>query len=245
METVAELEGVYKDHGAGSNVVHALVDVRLRVREGEFVSVMGPSGSGKSTLLHLIAGLDDPSHGRIVVAGQVLRRLPEGQRSALRLRELGIVFQGFHLLPKLTVEGNVAWRLARLGLGRRRVRERTARALEQVEVPASTWQRYPGEISGGEQQRVATARALATEPRLLLADEPTGNLDSTTGHMILALLRRLSSERPMAIVLVTHDPYAAAYGDRIVQMRDGRLDDPSPACARNEVDLARRERATA
>ncbi|HEY8516716.1 MAG TPA: ABC transporter ATP-binding protein [Candidatus Binatia bacterium] len=223
MSPLVVLDRVTKTYGSGSAAVHALSEVSINVPEGEFVSIMGPSGCGKSTVLNLIAGLDDPTSGRVLVAGQDLAELSERQRSDLRLRTIGFVFQSFNLLPRLTVERNVAWRLERLGLRGRAVRERTAASLEQVGVPSSAWQRYPAELSGGEQQRVATARALATEPRILLADEPTGNLDSANGRMILDLLRRLNVQRRMSVVLVTHDAFAATYGQRTIEMQDGRV----------------------
>jgi putative ABC transport system ATP-binding protein len=184
---------------------------------------MGPSGCGKTTVLNLVAGLDDPTSGRVSVAGHDLGRLSERARSEIRLRTIGFIFQSFNLLPRLTVERNVAWRLERLGLRGRAVRERTAASLEQVGVPAAAWDRYPSELSGGEQQRVAAARALSTEPRLLLADEPTGNLDSANGRMILDLLRSLNNERHMSVVMVTHDAFAATYGQRTIEMQDGRV----------------------
>ncbi|MEW6272610.1 MAG: ABC transporter ATP-binding protein [Thermodesulfobacteriota bacterium] len=223
MSPLVVLDRVTKTYGAGEAAVNALSTVSIEIPDGEFVSIMGPSGCGKSTVLNLIAGLDDPTSGRVVVAGQDLSGLSERRRSDMRLRTIGFVFQSFNLLPRLTVERNVAWRLERLGLRGPAVRERTAASLEQVGVPPTAWQRYPAELSGGEQQRVATARALATEPRLLLADEPTGNLDSANGRMILDLLRRLNVERRMSVVIVTHDAFAATYGQRTIEMQDGRV----------------------
>ncbi len=223
MKPIVELDSVVKTYGSGAASVTALSGVSLRVPEGEFLSIMGPSGCGKSTILNLIAGLDDPTQGTVTIAGQPLARLGERARSDLRLRYIGFIFQSFNLLPRLTVERNVAWRLEKLGLGGREVRARTAAVLEQVGVAQTAWRRFPSELSGGEQQRVAAARAIATEPRLLLADEPTGNLDSANGRMILDLLRRLNLERGTSVVVVTHDAFAATYGHRTVEMRDGRL----------------------
>ncbi|MBY0278811.1 ABC transporter ATP-binding protein [Candidatus Binatia bacterium] len=217
------LEAVGKTYGSGPGAVSALDALDLMVPEGEFVSIVGPSGCGKSTVLNLIAGLDEPSRGRVRIAGRDLATMSERGRSDLRLRFIGFVFQGFNLLPRLTVERNVAWRLERLGVRGRALRERTAAVLEQVGVRSAAWSRYPNELSGGEQQRVAAARAIATEPRLLLADEPTGNLDSANGRMILDLLRRLNVERRTSVVMVTHDAFAATYGHRTVEMHDGRI----------------------
>ena len=223
MNPVVVFEGVGKTYGAGPGAMTALDGFDLAVPAGEFVSIVGPSGCGKSTVLNLVAGLDDPSRGRVLLEGRDLASLSERARSELRLRSVGFIFQSFNLLPRLTVERNVAWRLERLGLRGRAVRERTAEVLAQVGVARSAWPRYPSELSGGEQQRVAAARAIATEPRLLLADEPTGNLDSANGRMILDLLRRLNVERRTSVIMVTHDTFAATCGHRTIEMQDGRL----------------------
>jgi putative ABC transport system ATP-binding protein len=223
VKPVVVLQGVRKRYGAGSGAVTAIEGIDLELPEGEFLSIVGPSGCGKSTVLNLIAGLDDPTAGRVLLAGQDLARLSEGARSDLRLRHVGFIFQSFNLLPRLSVERNVAWRLERIGLRGRAVRERTAAVLEQVGVAPAAWQRYPSELSGGEQQRVAAARAVVTEPRLLLADEPTGNLDSANGRTILDLLRSLNVDRRTSVVVVTHDAFAATYGHRTIEMQDGRI----------------------
>jgi len=217
------LERVSKFYGSGAAAVNAVADVSLVVSNGEFVSIMGPSGCGKSTLLHVIAGLDTPSSGRIVVAGHDLAALSDDARSNLRLRHIGFVFQAFNLFPTFTVEENVAWPLEFLGYRWPQALERAAVALEQVGVAAGARRRLPAEISGGEQQRVAVARALATDPQLLLADEPTGNLDTRTGQAILDLLRRLNRERRLTVVMVTHNTFAATYGHRTIELRDGRI----------------------
>ena len=223
MNPVVVLEGVGKTYGAGPGAMTALDGLDAAVPAGEFVSITGPSGCGKSTVLNLVAGLDAPSSGRVLVEGRDLATMSERARSELRLRSIGFIFQSFNLLPRLTVERNVAWRLERLGLRGRAVRDRTADVLEQVGVAPSAWPRYPSELSGGEQQRVAAARAIATEPRLLLADEPTGNLDSANGRTILDLLRRLNIERRTSVIMVTHDAFAATCGHRTIEMQDGRI----------------------
>jgi len=223
VDRVVVLEGVTKTYGSGPGAVNALEGIDLELPEGEFLSIVGPSGCGKSTVLNLIAGLDDPTGGRVLLTGHDLARLPESARSDLRLRHVGFIFQSFNLLPRLTVERNVAWRLERIGLRGTAVRSRTADVLEQVGVARAAWQRYPSALSGGEQQRVAAARAVVTEPRLLLADEPTGNLDSANGRMILDLLRHLNVERRTSVVVVTHDAFAATYGHRTIEMQDGRI----------------------
>ncbi len=201
----------------------ALADVCLEVPRGEFLSVMGPSGCGKSTLLNIIAGLDRPSSGRVEVDGRDLSALSDEQRSDLRLQRIGFVFQTFNLFPTFTVIENVAWPLEFLGYRWKQARARAVGLLEQVEVGAAAHERRPAELSGGEQQRVAIARALVTEPALLLADEPTGNLDSRTGQSVLDLLRRLNGDRELTVILVTHSTFAATYGHRTVELRDGRI----------------------
>ncbi len=217
------VERVGKRYGDGPQAVTALTDVSVTVAAGELVSVMGPSGSGKSTLLNLIAGLDVPTSGRVVVDGRDLAALSEDERSALRLRRIGFVFQSFNLFPTFTAEENVAWPLEFLGVGWRDAAARAGAALAQVGVGGAARARRPAELSGGEQQRVAIARALVTRPGLLLADEPTGNLDSRTGDEILRLLAALNAADGVTIVLVTHSAAAAAYARRTIELRDGHV----------------------
>jgi putative ABC transport system ATP-binding protein len=217
------LERVSKQYGAGAATVPAVNDVSLRIRAGEFVSIMGPSGCGKSTLLNLIAGLDTPDGGHVVVGGHDLASLSDDQRSDIRLHHIGFVFQSFNLFPTFTVEENVGWPLEFLGQRWRQARERARAVLEQVGVARGALARRPAELSGGEQQRVAVARALVTNPLLLLADEPTGNLDSRTGQAILDLLRGLNAERGLTVVMVTHSTFAATYGHRTIELRDGQV----------------------
>jgi putative ABC transport system ATP-binding protein len=216
------LEDITKVHGHGPQVVTALRDVSLAVEPGEFVAVIGPSGSGKSTLLNLAAGLEVPTRGRVAIGGEDLARLSDDARSDLRLRQIGFVFQSFNLLPTFTAEENVAWPLEFVGVGRRESRRRASRALERVGIPDSARGRRPAELSGGEQQRVAIARALVAEPRLVLADEPTGNLDSHTGRSVLELLQSLNHEQRVTVIMVTH-ALAAGIAGRTVELRDGRL----------------------
>ena len=223
MEHGIALDGVTKVYGADAARVTVLDDVSLSVPGGQFVSIVGPSGSGKSTLLNLIAGLDVPSSGRVLVAGRDLAALSDDERSDLRLRRLGIVFQSFNLLPSFTVEENVLCPLEFMGEPERHALVRARAALAEVRLSKSAFGRRPAELSGGEQQRAAIARALVTQPELLLADEPTGNLDSATGQVVLELLRRLNLEKHLTVLLVTHSPLAASYGDRTVELRDGRI----------------------
>ena len=216
------IERVIKRYGAGAAVTTALDGVSLEMAAGEFVSVMGPSGSGKTTLLNLIGGLDVPDSGRVVVDGQDLGLMKDDQLADLRLRKIGFVFQAFNLLPALTIERNIAWPLQFSGYSRAETRRYVDAALRRVGV-TNCHGRYPGQLSAGEQQRVAIARAIATGPTLLLADEPTGNLDSRNGQAILDLLRTLNQAEGVSVVMVTHSAFAAAYGHRTLEMQDGRI----------------------
>jgi putative ABC transport system ATP-binding protein len=204
------------DHGR----VRALDGVSLALGRGEFLSIVGPSGSGKSTLLHILGALDRPDEGRVLLDGKDLAEEPRLDR--VRARSIGFVFQLHNLVPTLTAAENVALPLYSLGV---RARERRARAMTRLEGVglADRAGHRPDELSGGERQRVAIARALVNEPKLILADEPTGNLDQTTGTQIIDLLRGLQSHRDLTLVLVTHDPQIALKAGRTVQMVDGRL----------------------
>ena len=235
-EAVIELTGVTKSYGGSVRRTVALDDLSMSIPSGEFVSLMGPSGSGKTTLLNLTAGLDTPDKGRVILNGNDLRDLTDREISDLRLRSLGFVFQAFNLIPALTAEENVAWPLEFSGYSRGEVRRRTSDALERAGV-SSCARRHPGELSGGEQQRVAIARAIATAPAIVLADEPTGNLDSRTGQSILDLLRLLNESEGVTIVMVTHNVFAATYGHRTLELHDGRIvrDVRAPAESRLSV----------
>jgi putative ABC transport system ATP-binding protein len=216
------LQDVTKAYPQGTRMVHALRGVSLCIDEGEFVAIMGPSGSGKSTLLHLLGALDVPTTGCIHFAGRDLKTLSERQRSLLRRNRIGFVFQAFNLLPTLTAAENVALPLLLAGEGPSR--SRALRALDRMGLTARA-DHFPEQMSGGEMQRVAIARALVTDPKLILCDEPTGNLDSANAKEILRLLQSLPEGR-CTVVMVTHDNQAAAHGDRTIHLRDGRLDAP-------------------
>jgi putative ABC transport system ATP-binding protein len=219
METV----DVTKVYLQGQSQVQALRGVSLRVDAGEFVSIMGPSGSGKSTLLHLLGGLDTPTGGQALFRGQDLRKMSDKERSLLRRNRIGFVFQFFNLLGTLTAAENVALPLLLGGRPRREARERALAALERVGL-GHRWEHFPDQMSGGEMQRVAVARALVTEPDAVLCDEPTGNLDSATADGILALLRQLPEQGRRSVVMVTHDARAATCADRVVHIKDGLLE---------------------
>jgi putative ABC transport system ATP-binding protein len=212
---------VSKTYRLGKVSVTALGGVSLVVQAGEFLAVAGPSGSGKTTLLNLIGCLDTPTSGEITIDGEAIGRLTAGRRADLRARKLGFVFQTFNLIPVLTAWENVEYPLL-LQRGRRDVAARVRGALEQVGL-ADRARHRPPELSGGQQQRVAIARALVTEPALVLADEPTANLDSRTGHEIVELMRRLNRERRTTFVFSTHDPRIVAAADRVLEISDGML----------------------
>jgi ABC-type lipoprotein export system ATPase subunit len=216
------LSAVSKAYGAGPQASQALANLDLEVRRGAFVSLMGPSGSGKTTLLNLIAGLDMPDTGEVVVEGIRLAGLADHELADLRLEKIGFIFQAFNLIPALTVEENVGLFLEFAGRSKAEVRRMTAEALQQVSVSGRE-RRYPGELSGGEQQRVAIARAIVGRPSILLADEPTGNLDSHTGQMILDMLAALNRSAGVTVLMVTHNLFAAMYGERTLEMQDGRI----------------------
>jgi len=217
-----ELDQVTKTYQQGRRMVQAVRGVSLRVIGGEFVSIMGPSGSGKSTLLHLLGALDTPTSGRALFNGQDLQQMSDRQRSHLRRNQIGFVFQFFNLLPTLTAGENVAMPMLLGGLSRKEALKRAEAALERVGM-LHRLKHFPEEMSGGEMQRVAVARALVTEPSAVLCDEPTGNLDSKNAKEILGLLRSLPEAGRRAVVVVTHDPQAAAVGDRIVHISDGLI----------------------
>lgn len=229
---VLELRSVVRIHGAGPTAVTALDGVSLTVLAGELVAVMGPSGSGKSTLLLLAGGLDSPTGGEVVVEGQPLSALDRAALAALRRRSVGYVFQDLNLIPALTAAENVALPRELDGVGARAARTDALAALEEVGV-ADLADRFPDDLSGGQQQRVAIARALVGERRLVLADEPTGALDSATGESVLRVLRA-RVDQGAAGILVTHEARHAAWADRVVFLRDGRTVDDTGRAAEAE-----------
>ncbi|MBP3958990.1 ABC transporter ATP-binding protein [Gemmata sp. G18] len=222
-----ELLDAVKTYTQGRRTVNAVRGVTLRVKTGEFVTIMGPSGSGKSTLMHLMGALDTPSGGRAVFHGQDLQTMSDRQRSLLRRDRIGFVFQAFNLLPTLTGAENVALPLLLAGTNRGVALTRAAECLERVNL-AHRADHFPDEMSGGEMQRVAVARALVADPEAVLCDEPTGNLDTATSREILTLLSKLPEPGKRAVIMVTHDPNGASYGTRLVRIRDGVIESDEP-----------------
>ncbi|MFD7860846.1 ABC transporter ATP-binding protein [Streptomyces sp. NPDC059783] len=220
---VLELRALTRTHGTGMAAVHALRGIDLTVRPGELVAVMGPSGSGKSTLLTLAGGLDTATGGQVVIEGQDISALGRKGMAALRRRSVGYVFQDYNLIPALTAAENIALPRELDGVSVRKARKEAREALEEMRL-LDVADRFPDEMSGGQQQRVAIARALVGDRRLVLADEPTGALDSETGETVLALLRN-RCDRGAAGVMVTHEPRYAAWADRVVFLRDGSIVD--------------------
>ncbi len=216
---VIELRDITKTFKLGEVEVHALQGVSFRIMRGEYVAIMGPSGSGKSTLMNIIGCLDTPSGGAYLLEGEDVGKLNDDQQAQIRNKRIGFVFQTFNLLPRTTAIDNVELPLVYGGVGNRR--ERAKEALESVGLGERMHHR-PNELSGGQQQRVAIARALITDPSLILADEPTGNLDSKSGHEIMGIFSRLNSEGK-TLVLVTHDPEVAAQAKRVIRVRDGEI----------------------
>ncbi len=220
--TVLETKDLQKHYLLGKHQVNALDGVDFVVEEGEFVAIMGPSGSGKSTLLHLVGGLDKPSDGEVILADKRLSLMKDKQLTYLRRRNIGFVFQFFNLLPTMSAEENIVLPLLIDGKNMKKYHERLENLLDLVGLEDRR-KHKPDQLSGGEQQRVALARALITEPAIVLADEPTGNLDSKTGSVIMGLLRRSCDELGQTVIVVTHDPRAASYADRVVFLRDGQI----------------------
>ena len=220
---MVELVDVERKYVMGETEVRALRGLSLKIDEGEFVAVVGPSGSGKSTLMHLIGALDVPDEGRVLLDGKDISEYTESELAGIRGEKVGFVFQTFNLIPTLNSLENVALPLTFQGVPREERNERAADLLDMVGLGDRTGHK-PAELSGGEQQRVAIARALINDPEILLADEPTGNLDSETGDEVMKLLERLNRDRGMTVVIVTHNPKDAAHADRTINMIDGTLD---------------------
>jgi putative ABC transport system ATP-binding protein len=229
-----ELQEATRSYGRDPTLIMALDALSLTITRAEFVAVFGPSGSGKTTLLQLLGALDRPTAGSIRFEGQPLERLGDSALAELRLRAMGFVFQQFNLIPTLSAAENVEAALAPLAMSRIERREAAEKHLRAVGL-APRARHLPGQLSGGEQQRVAIARALARSPRVVLADEPTGNLDSRNGELVMELLARVHAELQITLVLVTHDEWIAERADRVLRLADGRLIDDSAGSGAEEV----------
>jgi putative ABC transport system ATP-binding protein len=224
---VIDVKDITKVYQMGDVQVHALRGTSLQVKRGELVSIMGPSGSGKSTLMNILGCLDQPTSGEYYLEGMEIDQLDDNQLAEIRSKRIGFVFQTFNLLPRTTALSNVELPLVYGGIGGRRRHERAVAALEAVGL-ADRLHHRPNELSGGQQQRVAIARALINEPSIILADEPTGNLDSKSGAEIMAIFQRLNEEDGITIIFVTHEPEIAQHTRRIVRIADGRIVDDRP-----------------
>jgi putative ABC transport system ATP-binding protein len=220
---VIKAENVVKDYGLNGTTVHALRGVNLEFEAGEFSAIAGPSGSGKSTFLHLAGCLDTLSGGTMTVGGENIAKLSKRQLALLRRYSIGFIFQAYNLIPVLSAEENIGFPLTLLGMDKKEIRERTAKVLAQVGLEGME-KRRPKEMSGGQQQRVAIARALVKRPALVLADEPTANLDSKTGREILEIMLRLNQDEGITFIFSTHDSMVMEFARRIVCIRDGQVD---------------------
>lgn len=222
MAKLVELRDVKKNYRMGKVIVPALRGISLHVAKGEFLAILGPSGSGKSTLLNIIGCLDRPDEGEVIIDGMDVLKLKDEQLAEIRLRKIGFVFQFFNLLPRLSAVENVELPMLLAGVQEEKARERAKYLLELVGLGARLNHR-PFELSGGEQQRVAIARALVNDPKIVLADEPTGNLDTKSGEEIIKLMKQLNSKLKQTFIVVTHDRKIASIADRIIHLRDGMI----------------------
>ena len=233
MKPILEVREVNKSYRMGKVLVSALYGVSFDVKEGEFLTIFGPSGSGKSTLLHLMGCLDRPDDGEILIDGSNVLKLSDDKLAELRLTKMGFVFQFFNLLPKLTALKNVELPLTIAGVPEKEALEKAKEMLNLVGLEARMNHR-PSELSGGEQQRVAIARALINNPKIVLADEPTGNLDTKTGWEIIQLMKKLNEDKGQTFVVVTHDPHISETADRIIYLKDGLIEGIKEAPRRNK-----------
>ncbi|WP_040981162.1 ABC transporter ATP-binding protein [Oceanobacillus jeddahense] len=218
-----EVTDLQREFKGGEEVIQVLKHVQLSISTGEFVAIMGPSGSGKSTLLQLLGGLDTPTKGEVRMNDIALHELSEKERTLFRRRNIGFIFQNYQLLPMLTVAENIAFPLDADNVPQVEIKSRVNRLLKAVDLEGKG-DMFPSVLSGGQQQRIAIARALSNQPRLILGDEPTGNLDRKTGTTILNLLSKMHREEKQTIVMVTHDIFAAGYADRVIMLKDGKIE---------------------
>jgi putative ABC transport system ATP-binding protein len=237
--SIISLQGLKKTYKLGDNIVQALAGVTLDIEQGEFVAITGPSGSGKSTMMHILGCLDRPTEGKYMLNGKDVSSLPRDELADIRNKQIGFVFQGFNLLPRTTAVENVEVPLlyTRPVMPAAERRERAMKALAAMGLQ-DRYDHHPNQLSGGQQQRVAIARALVNEPTLILADEPTGNLDTKTSIEVMRILQELREEKGITIVLITHEPDIAAHGTRIIAVRDGKILSDEPNTPRNTLEIA-------
>jgi putative ABC transport system ATP-binding protein len=220
--TLIEMENIKKDYFLGETVVHALKGINLKIDKGEFIAVWGPSGSGKTTLLNLMGAIDDPTEGETTISGEKIHSLSDNQRSELRNKTIGFIFQGFNLVPVLSALENVMLPLQIMGISGGEAKTRALKRLNEVGLGETLTQR-PAKMSGGQQQRVAIARALVTDPSLVIADEPTANLDSETARMIITIMRELNEKEATTFIFSTHDQRLLDQVKRLVRLEDGKI----------------------
>ena len=227
---IVAVKGVNKTYRQGPVAVHALKDIALSIEEGAFAALAGPSGSGKTTLLNIIGGLDVPDAGEVRINGSSYRDMSASEMAELRLKRIGFVFQAYNLLPVLSAVENVEYVMQLQGVAKTERRERAMAILDEVGLSGKYHSR-PAQLSGGQQQRVAVARAIVSNPAIVLADEPTANLDSRTGEGLLQIMRRMNQEKAVTFIFSTHDKLVMAYADRLIHIRDGEIADDGPSDA--------------
>jgi putative ABC transport system ATP-binding protein len=241
MKNIIECKDIKKIYGTGETAVTVLKGITFSIEEGEFVAIMGPSGSGKSTLMHILGALDTPSSGEYFLDGKDVSKLSDEELADIRREKIGFVFQAFNLLPRTTVLRNVALPLMYANVPKIEREVIAKKALDDSAFPEAFWGYYSNQLSGGMMQRVAIARSLVNNPALVLADEPTGNLDSRTGEVVLHTFQKLNMTQGKTVVLITHEPYVAEHADRIIHIRDGNIvtdeKNNNKRIARNEKDI--------
>ncbi len=218
-----DCKNITKDYSTGGNSTHVLKGVTFKIKKGEFVAIMGPSGSGKSTMMNIVGLLDTPTKGTYILDGEDVSKLTDDQQAEIRAKKIGFVFQSFNLLPRASVLRNVMLPLLYSDLPVSERDARSKRALISAGFPEERWHNLSNQLSGGQIQRVAIARALVNDPSIILADEPTGNLDTKTGEIVLATFKKLNQDEGRTIILITHEPDVAAHADRIIHVRDGDI----------------------